>query len=585
MSDRMHPIPFEDLLNWIIAEYRNQGSVFGCRSFWKAEKNRAGVPFFGRKLENPLGPAAGPHTQLAQNIVAGYVSGGRLFELKTVQILDGEDLHVNKPCILAEDEGYNCEWSTELTVPQAMEEYIKAWFLLHFLAAEYGFGAQDGFAFNMSVGYDLKGIQSPKIDTFIESMKDASGTAVWEECRTVLRRHLHEFAHFSASELDAVSPSISPSITVSTMHGCPAEDIEKIVVYLLEEKGLNLYLKCNPTLLGYDTVRTALDALGFDYIQFKHASFDHDLQYQDAIPMIRRIRDKAVKLGRGFGVKLTNTFPVDVLKGELPDETMYMSGRTLLPLSLRVTAAIGREFEGKLPVSYCGGIDASNVKEVAEAGLCPITICTDLLKPGGYGRLCKAVNALMTGADAAAESTSSNACDMPAYAPQPEALEALAARLCGKAKESRVIRRPGSYPAGAACANCRIVCGNCESVCPNRANVILMVDGKKQMLHIDGMCNECGNCASFCADKTAPYQHKLTLFCSPKELAESANNGFAPLDPGCARWQVRFGDKTEEYLVPGLGSGDAPQASCDLPKEITDVIDTVRTSYPWLIYN
>ena len=83
---------------------------------------------FGRKLETPIGPAAGPHTQLTQNIAAAYYAGCRFFELKTVQIMDGAELAacVNKPCIKADDECYNCEWSTELYVPQAMEEYIKS---------------------------------------------------------------------------------------------------------------------------------------------------------------------------------------------------------------------------------------------------------------------------------------------------------------------------------------------------------------------------------------------------------------------------------------------------------------------------
>ena len=91
---------------------------------------------FGRPLETPVGPAAGPHTQLAQNIVAAYYTGSRFFELKTVQVMDGAELSacVNKPCIKADDECYNCEWSTELYVPQAMEEYIKAWFLLKVMA-------------------------------------------------------------------------------------------------------------------------------------------------------------------------------------------------------------------------------------------------------------------------------------------------------------------------------------------------------------------------------------------------------------------------------------------------------------------
>ncbi|MCA5010613.1 putative selenate reductase subunit YgfK, partial [Clostridioides difficile] len=137
-------------------------TVFGVYRPYKAdEKNNRKI--FGRNLETPMGPAAGPHTQLTQNIVASYYAGSRFFELKTVQILDGEDLPVSKPCIKADDECYNCEWSTELYVPQAQDEYIKAWILLHIIAKEYGLGAMDGFQFNMSVGYDLEGIKSPKV--------------------------------------------------------------------------------------------------------------------------------------------------------------------------------------------------------------------------------------------------------------------------------------------------------------------------------------------------------------------------------------------------------------------------------------
>ena len=110
------------------------------------------LTIFGRDLETPIGPAAGPNSQLAQNIAASYYAGSRFFELKTVQIMDGDELAacVNKPCIKADDEAYNCEWSTELYVPQAQDEYIKAWFLLSFMAKEYGLGSMDGFQFNIS---------------------------------------------------------------------------------------------------------------------------------------------------------------------------------------------------------------------------------------------------------------------------------------------------------------------------------------------------------------------------------------------------------------------------------------------------
>lgn len=161
MSDRMTPMPFGQMIRWILKEKKEQGTVFGVYHPYRAA-DQYSRQIFGRKLETPVGPAAGPHTQLTQNIAASYYGGSRFFELKTVQILDGEDLPVNKPCIKADDECYNCEWSTELYVPQAQDEYIKAWFLLSVMAKEFDLGAMDGFQFNMSVGYDLEGIKSER---------------------------------------------------------------------------------------------------------------------------------------------------------------------------------------------------------------------------------------------------------------------------------------------------------------------------------------------------------------------------------------------------------------------------------------
>lgn len=113
MSDRMGLIPFGRLMEWIFKEKKERGTVFGVHKSFAADAGKT-LPIFSEKIETPFGPAAGPNTQLAQNIVAAYYAGSRFFELKTVQILDGEDLPVNKPCILADDECYNCEWSTEL---------------------------------------------------------------------------------------------------------------------------------------------------------------------------------------------------------------------------------------------------------------------------------------------------------------------------------------------------------------------------------------------------------------------------------------------------------------------------------------
>ncbi|MEG1367456.1 MAG: putative selenate reductase subunit YgfK, partial [Oscillospiraceae bacterium] len=152
MSDRMTPIPFGKMMDWVLCEYAKSKTVFGVSKLYKADVNAPKLSLFGENIELPFGPAAGPHTQLAQNIIAAYSAGSRFFELKTVQTLDGEDLPVAKPCINAADECYNVEWSTELWVPDAYNEYVKAWFALKLISRELSLGAEDGFIFNMSVG-------------------------------------------------------------------------------------------------------------------------------------------------------------------------------------------------------------------------------------------------------------------------------------------------------------------------------------------------------------------------------------------------------------------------------------------------
>ena len=396
MSDKMHPIPFAKLMDWVLTEYQQQGSIFGVSKLFRHHPEDRKLPIFREKLESPFGPAAGPHTQLAQNILAAYAAGSRFFELKTVQKMDGEELSkcVNKPCITAADECYNCEWSTELTVPQAYEEYVKAWFACKLLSRELELGDPDGFVFNMSVGYDLEGIQGEKVDSYICGMQDASSSAVWQECMSWTLGHLDRFQHLDETYVRAISPRVSESITLSTLHGCPPEEIERIATYLIQKKRLHTYVKCNPTLLGYEFARSTLDRMGFDYIVFDDHHFREDLQFSDAVPMFHRLSDLAGELGLEFGVKLTNTFPVEVAAGELPSQEMYMSGRALYLLTISLAAKIAREFDGKLRISYSGGADAENIERLFAAGIWPITMATTLLKPGGYQRLYQMAQAL-----------------------------------------------------------------------------------------------------------------------------------------------------------------------------------------------
>ena len=387
MSDIMTCMPFGQLMDWVLQEKKGQDTVFGVHRPYTADPKND-MTIFTRNLETPVGPAAGPHTQLAQNIIASYYAGARFFELKTVQKMDGAELSacVNKPCILADDEGYNCEWSTELTVPDAMGEYIKAWFILHVIAKEFGLGAQDGFQFNISVGYDLAGIKGEKVNTFIDGMMEAKDTVIFQECRKWLLDNADKFQNFTREDIEAIPSNVCNSATISTLHGCPPQEIESIANYLLTEKHLNTFVKCNPTLLGYDFARKTMDEMGYDYMVFGDFHFRDDLQYEDAVPMLTRLMKLSDELGLEFGVKITNTFPVDVTRNELPSEEMYMSGKALFPLSISLAAKLSAEFAGKLRISYSGGADYFNIDKIVGCGIWPVTMATTLLKTGGYQR-------------------------------------------------------------------------------------------------------------------------------------------------------------------------------------------------------
>ena len=382
----MREIPFRKLVKWVFEEYKNENSIFGIpkEKFFKKETDNK-INLFEDDLDTPIGPAAGPNTQLTQNIITSYLCGGRFIELKTVQILDA--LEFPKPCIHAEDECYNTEWSTELTIESAFEEYVKGWLLLNIIQKEILDIDKRSFMFNMSVGYDLEGIKSEKVNGFIEGMKDASKTDIFKECQSILKEEIQYFTNVDENYIDNISPNICNSITLSTMHGCPPTEIEKICKYLISEKKVHTFVKMNPTLLGYEYVKNTLHKMGYHYIELKEESFTHDLQYDDGIAMVRRLKEFAAENNREFGVKLSNTLPVRITRSELPGEEMYMSGKSLFALTINLAYKLATEFQGDIKISYSGGADYFNIVRIFDTGIQPITVATTILKPGGYYRL------------------------------------------------------------------------------------------------------------------------------------------------------------------------------------------------------
>ena len=380
------PVPLGVLANRLSRELSRKQAAFDlpARHFFLGDPARdLSVPIHGHRASSPLGPAAGPHTQLAQNIVLSWLAGCRVMELKTVQVKD--DLAIPRPCIDMETVGFNVEWSQELSLERSLEEYVKASMLIEMLKAS-GLlpGLAPGFGdtvFDMSVGYDLAGIRSERVQAFIAGLLDAS--PVVERLRSQIPaewKHLRELPFRTR---------ISDTLTLSTFHGCPPEEIEGIAEYLLRELGLHVVVKLNPTLLGKDELGAILHGrLGYGELAVPDAAFEKDAKWEQVVGFVKRLGALARARGLGFGVKFTNTLIVRNHKTFFPatEKEMYLSGPPLHVLAMALVRRFRRTFGDSYPISFSAGIEAGNFADAAALGLRPVSVCTDLLRAGGYGR-------------------------------------------------------------------------------------------------------------------------------------------------------------------------------------------------------
>ncbi len=390
---RLSPVPFSHLAQRMQREVEVSAAIFDLPTrnwFFPAAEHDFSARHFSHRASTPVGPAAGPHTQLAQNIVLSWLAGARIPELKTVQVND--HLQIPRPCIHIPNVGYNVEWSQELTVSESLLEYAKAVYLIEILKqtnvfsaypGSGGMGAGGDTVFDVSVGYDYHGIRSEKVTWFLRSIRRPA--PYFDELRRTLTGECGRFR-------DLQLPSeISNCVTLSTFHGCPADQIEAMVRYLLEELHFNVIVKFNPTLLGYDAVRKILiERLGYHHLDLCRISFDADIQYDAALEMMRRLHRTAQACGLGVGAKFTNTLVVANDPKFFPTQTepyMYLSGPPLHVLAMNLTQRFREDLEIQIPISFSAGINRKNFPAAVACGMVPVTTCTDLLRPGGYSRL------------------------------------------------------------------------------------------------------------------------------------------------------------------------------------------------------
>ncbi len=551
----LHGINLGLHLESILSEFAHHETIYGYpkrKMFFGFPGLNLSVDFHDRQAATPLGPASGPHTQMAQNILLAWLGGGRIIELKTVQILD--QLEIPRPCIDIRNIGYNVEWSQELRLEDSFTEYVTAWILLKILEEMEIFEISKGnpfydTVFDISVGYDFKGISSPQVKKWLSEFGNANQAI--ERTLDTLPPKFKQYRNIK------INPEISSSVTLSTFHGCPANEIESIVEYLICEHGFHVIVKMNPTILGYDFVgKTLIEDLGYTNIELDPLAFDQDISFEDAVPMMKRLQKFAEKFNRNVGAKFTNTLVVKNNQDIFKDEVMYLSGSPLHVLSMNAMhnfrTAMGPDFH----ISFSAGINKHNFVDAVRCNMKPVSTCTDLLKEGGYTRLFDYLyklkeameNSGCTNIEKFIISSTGNAKIYNIHEAGVTNAQNIVPNLIQNPTYHFEANRkiPRKIDSRLTLFDC-ITCNKCIPVCPNAANFSIptvtvniqmtnyklierrfepiggesfILNRKNQIANIADFCNECGDCDTYCPEYGGPFIEKPRFFFSEESYSK-----------------------------------------------------------------
>ena len=596
--------PFVDLIQRMRLEFRNQQSIFDlpARKWYlpPADGPDLSVRFHGRVAGNASGPASGPQSQMAQNLVLSWLAGGRIMELKTVQVND--ELTISRPCIEAANVGYNIEWSQELRVPDSLEQYVAGSMLIHMLRhAPEVFGNPFGDVsmagtvgdtiYDMSIGYDLAGIQTPKVVNFVRGLIDA---------RETVDRLRDQIPHWLAPLRDLDYPTdLSRSITLSTFHGCPAGEIERICEFLLTELDVHVIIKMNPPMLGRERLEHLLHGvMGYDNVRVNEKAYTAGLQFDESLEICGRLSRLAASRNLQLGAKFSNTLEVENHGAFFnpAEKIMYLSGAPLHVITLTLANEFRQAVGPQFPISFSAGVDRKNFANVVACGILPVTTCTDLLKTGGYGRLPPYMHDLQKQMDAIGARTIDDfildcrgrreaAGGDPVQAGllnTPIIVAETQADPRYHAAQNRTV--PKKINSHLVTFDC-ITCDKCIPVCPNDANFTyytgeLKLTYRDVEVHPDGTvvpvgdeqlfelkqanqianfadyCNHCGNCDTFCPEYDGPYLKKPNFYGSRQAFdAGAPHDGYVLERAAGGRSTLRGRIAGVQYVVIQLDDG------------------------------
>ncbi len=150
------------------------------------------------------------------------------------------------------------------------------------------------------------------------------------------------------------------------------------------------------------------------------------------------------------------------------------------------------------------------------------------------------------------------------------------------------------------CLDCDVVCSTCESVCPNRAIFTYQteelhvelpvlawengraeivarepfsVDQVYQVAVLNELCNECGNCTTFCPTSGRPFADKPRIFLENKGFAKQSGNAFRLTRDG-GKWHIEgvFAGCRHELVIDATLHYQSPTVEVELDPSTFDII-------------
>jgi len=362
MFDRATPLPFGQLMTWILSEQRQHGTVFGVQR-GPSDVPDVSVSFLEQTpLAAPLGPAAGPHTHFAQSIAAAYYAGGRFFVLEPVNAFTGK---------LPDD-------PKQLPPLQAFEEYVKAWFACKLMAIEFELGSPDAFVFHMGF---TGAVSAPVAWQFLHSMQNAAQTPAFVHCKAWVQENIGLFSRVTASDIERISGCISRS---ATLFLAPTDTPAQILQSALQcmEQNMHLFLACSPLLLGYEATVRLLAGMQ-QQSAITQALYDRIPPLHEVLPVYRQLRTEAKNRSLTFGLSFHGESAQWLSNG--PDD--ITAGHCLYALNMELARRIAVHFDGQIRLMFSGGVHALNIPKLLACGIWPVTMFAALKKPGGLARL------------------------------------------------------------------------------------------------------------------------------------------------------------------------------------------------------